>query len=90
MTGRFEVAFLVVLLCGAPAAADPPLEPRPQLIKPAHIQFDGRFLRNVITVKFHDGLTARLRAGRISDLGNQFAARLLASMFSSAKVIGLR
>ncbi len=69
MASRFGVSFLVVLLCGAPAAADPPLEPRPQLVKPAQIEFNDRFLPNVITVKFCDGLTARLQDGNLTDLG---------------------
>ena len=43
------------------------LRPRPTVIKPARTIVDDRFQKDMITVKFRDGLHVRLRNGALTD-----------------------
>ncbi len=45
------------------------LTPRPPIRKPVNTIVDDRHETRFIYVKFHDGLTVRLREGELTDLG---------------------
>lgn len=71
----YFISLLVVIpsLGAADVSASEPdisvLRPRPAVIKPQHIELSPKDRRDVIQVKFRDGLNIRLRDGDLTDFG---------------------
>jgi hypothetical protein len=58
-----------VLLALTTAAGAAGLLPRPQVVKPQHVQLESYHRDDVIRVKFHDDAAVRSRDGALTDLG---------------------
>jgi hypothetical protein len=66
LAARVLPAIFMCLACSVAATAAPARRP---LVKPDHVRLDDRHERHVVSVKFRDDLTVRLREAGLTDLG---------------------